>query len=170
MTDLASHQEWSNWVLTGRRVYHTNPDWDWDGEELEEVITVDGVKTECDHCGKQKPVLKLTCDTPNMLRCPWSVCFDCTMDFIKKEDVGFAIISDEKNNPKDANFPFYLVGEKGRHQEVVIAVNGNKTQVDEAWDKLFDCSSKIIQVWNTKRHQLQAQLLGLVLSSKLRRM
>ena len=81
MTDKKSHQDYADWELTGRRFYGTNPDWDWDKEESEEVISVNGVKTSCSDCGKIKPVLKMTCDTPNMHNSAEGVCLECDRNY-----------------------------------------------------------------------------------------
>ena len=81
MTDLKSHQDYADWELTGRRFYITNPDWDWDKEEFEEAISVNGRLTTCDmECRhKTRPVLKMTCDTPNMHQSAEGGCLECML-------------------------------------------------------------------------------------------
>lgn len=74
---LNSHQDYADWVITGRRFYLFAPDWEQKGTEVEEVISVDGVLCICEQCEKTKAGLKMTCDTPSYHHSNFSICLEC---------------------------------------------------------------------------------------------
>lgn len=91
--DLKSHQDYSNWVITGNRYYMTNLDWTEVNNEAEEVISVNGEDCICESCMKVGPGLKLTTNTPSFHNNNFSICLSCTKKTYSEE--GRKLVSEE---------------------------------------------------------------------------
>ena len=82
--DLQSHQDYSNWVITGRRLYQTSPQHSEYNSEYEEVISVEGSPIVCIDCGStDKPCWKPTNNTPSFHASPEGICIDCYKQYWK---------------------------------------------------------------------------------------
>jgi len=86
--DLESHQDYSNWVITGRRVYQTSPQHSEYNGEYEEVISVEGSPIVCLDCNStDKPCWKPTMNTPSFHASPEGMCSDCMLIWVTKENI-----------------------------------------------------------------------------------
>jgi len=87
-TDPESHQDYSNWVITGRRVYQTSPQHSEYNGEYEEVISVEGSPIVCLDCNStDKPCWKPTMNTPSFHASPEGMCSDCMLTWVTKENI-----------------------------------------------------------------------------------
>ncbi len=84
-TKMHSHQDYSNWKITGQRFYLLNANWNDDYSEAEMVISVEGIACVCEDCMKEGPGLKMTTNTPSFHGNNFSICLSCTKKAYKKD-------------------------------------------------------------------------------------
>lgn len=100
--DMKSKQDYANWELTGRRFHLYCEAWSDDFEEYEEVISVNGEKSICRDCEKEKPGLKPICDTPSFHNSNFTNCLECTEKAVTK--AGGKIFSEKDTSIDITNF------------------------------------------------------------------
>jgi len=82
--DLESHQDYSNWVITGNRFLMYSPDHSEYYGEYEEVISVEGEKVRCMDCEVVKPSWKPCMNTPSMHATADGICTNCYDKWFKE--------------------------------------------------------------------------------------
>ena len=76
--DMGVRQDYANFKPKNSKLFYlTCLEWCSYGEQMEEVITVDGETTICSECGNIKAVLKMSYNTPSFHHNPSGICLEC---------------------------------------------------------------------------------------------